>query len=145
MPLLFPLAAVLNKMGYFGLVVRPRGLFDTDNLQKQGKPMQDQRSDSIRASASSGLVRLQGYMDVPEERLSAVTTALVAHIDLTRKEPGCLSFDVTLSETVPRRYIVAETFVHKPAFDAHQKRTKASDWFKVTDGIPRHYEITIDD
>ena len=85
---------------------------------------------------------LTGYIDVPADRLDAVSAALPAHIALTRKEPGCLSFDVTPDEDVPGRFNVAERFSSRADFDAHQVRMKSSPWAKVTAGIPRHYQIT---
>ncbi|MDA5556086.1 putative quinol monooxygenase [Shimia sp. MMG029] len=87
-------------------------------------------------------IRLTGHIDVPTDRQSAVATALPAHIALTRAEPGCLAFDVTPDPNTEGRYQVAELFTDRAAFDAHQARAAASDWAKVTAGIPRHYQIT---
>lgn len=89
-------------------------------------------------------VILTGYIDVPADRLQAVTSALPEHIRLTRAEPGCLSFDVTPDPDFPGRFNVAERFTDKTAFQAHQTRTAASDWARITDGIPRQYEIRED-
>lgn len=86
-------------------------------------------------------VRLTGYIDVPEDRLAEVSTALPNHIALTLAEAGCLSFEVTPDPDLPGRFNVAELFVDRAAFDAHQARAKASHWFAVTQGIPRHYQI----
>lgn len=88
-------------------------------------------------------VFLTGHIDVPLARLEAVRAALPVHIELTRAEPGCLSFDVTEAEHPAGRFHVAEVFTDQMAFDAHQARTKASDWFKVTEGVPRSYEVTV--
>lgn len=90
----------------------------------------------------SGKVFLNGYIDVPAERLEAVLTALPVHIDLTRSEPGCLEFNVTECGTVSGRLLVAEVFESQEAFDAHQARTKASEWFDVTAGLKRNYSVT---
>ncbi|WP_294227074.1 antibiotic biosynthesis monooxygenase [uncultured Shimia sp.] len=87
------------------------------------------------------MIKLTGYIDVPADRLKAVVEALPDHIALTRAETGCLSFEVTPDATHQGRFQVAELFVDRAAFDAHQTRTKASDWAKVTNGIPRQYEI----
>ncbi|MUZ71129.1 antibiotic biosynthesis monooxygenase [Agrobacterium vitis] len=86
-------------------------------------------------------VFLDGHIDVTEDRLEAVKAALPEHIALTRAEPGCLSFNVEACPTVAGRFIVSEVFVDKAAFDAHQQRTKASNWFTVTQGIARDYTI----
>ncbi|MCF1482305.1 MULTISPECIES: putative quinol monooxygenase [Rhizobium/Agrobacterium group] len=86
-------------------------------------------------------VFLDGYIDVPEDRLVAVEAALPPHIELTRAEPGCISFNVTPCPDVAGRFLVSEVFADQAAFDAHQQRTRASHWFKVTKGIGRDYQI----
>ncbi|WP_371168663.1 putative quinol monooxygenase [Aliiroseovarius sp. 2305UL8-7] len=85
---------------------------------------------------------LTGYIDVPPDRLDEVTAALPAHIALTHQEPGCLEFDVTVDPIIPGRFNVSERFATRSDFDAHQARMKSSPWAKVTEGIPRQYEIT---
>jgi quinol monooxygenase YgiN len=92
-----------------------------------------------------GKVHLSGYLDIPADRLAAVTAALPAHLALTRAEPGCLTFDVTPSADHPGRFLVAEIFSDQSAFDAHQARAKASAWAVVTDGLVRHYTIRVED
>jgi quinol monooxygenase YgiN len=86
---------------------------------------------------------LSGHIDVPDDRLEAVKSALPQHISLTRAEAGCISFDVVQNDTISGRFMVSEVFVDQAAFDAHQVRTKNSDWFKTTEGIPREYSITV--
>jgi quinol monooxygenase YgiN len=89
-------------------------------------------------------VYLDGHIDVPKTRLDAVAAALPAHLALTRAEPGCLSFNVTPCTEVAGRFLVSEAFANQAAFDAHQARTKASEWFEVTAGIPRDYKIRVE-
>ncbi len=96
-------------------------------------------------SSDDQKVYLDGHIDVPAERLAAVEGALPAHIALTRAEAGCISFEVVASATVEGRFMVTEVFVDQAAFEAHQQRTKSSDWFKVTEGIPRAYSIRVGD
>jgi len=91
----------------------------------------------------SQMVYLNGYIDVPKDRIAKVEAALPLHIELSRGEPGCVSFVVVPSTQIEGRFKVAELFVDQAAFDAHQKRTRASAWFKVTEGIPREYEIRV--
>ncbi len=86
-------------------------------------------------------IQLTGYIDVPADRLALVSAALPEHIRLTRAETGCISFDVTPSSEVDGRFDVAEVFADRNSFDAHQKRAGATNWAKVTKGIPRHYQI----
>ena len=92
-----------------------------------------------------GRVRLEGYLEVPPERITQVVAALPAHIALTRAEPGCLAFEVSQSATTPGHFLVAETFVDQAAFDLHQARTRASAWAEVTAGLNRHYTVTVAD
>lgn len=87
------------------------------------------------------MIKLTGYIDVPADRVEAVSKALPRHVALTRAEPGCLSFDVTPDFSVPGRFQVAELFTDQKAFDAHQNRTKSSEWAIVTADIPRTYQI----
>ncbi len=87
-------------------------------------------------------IQLKGYMDVTPERIDAVTKAVGDHIALTRAEPGCLSFEVTPCPDVTGRFLVAETFADRAAFDHHQSRTSTSPWAEITAGLPRDYTIT---
>ena len=88
---------------------------------------------------------LTGYIDVPDNRIDSVKSALKEHISLTRAEEGCISFDVVPSDTIVGRFMVSEIFANQTAFDAHQKRTKKSIWFETTEGIPRQYSIKAGD
>ena len=87
---------------------------------------------------------LSGHIDVPEDRIEAVRAALPTHIALTRAEPGCLSFLIVEERCRPGRFNVSERFTDRAAFDAHQDRTKASEWALITAGIPRSYTVTED-
>jgi len=91
-----------------------------------------------------GTVTLTGHIDVPAVRMEDIQAALPAHIALTCAEPGCLSFEVTPCPDVEGRFLVSEAFVDQQAFDAHQARTKASEWAKASEGIPRDYSIKIE-
>ncbi len=86
-------------------------------------------------------IQLIGYIDVPTDRLAEVGAALPEHIRLTHAETGCISFNVTPSPNVAGRFDVAEVFVDRASFDAHQERTRTSNWAKVTKDIPRQYRI----
>jgi len=66
---------------------------------------------------------------------------LPEHIRLSRAESGCLQFDVT-QDADPLVWTVSERFTTRDAFDAHQRRVKASAWGQATNGIMRSYEVT---
>lgn len=87
------------------------------------------------------MIKLTGCIDIPADRLDAVKTALPDHIALTRAEAGCLSFEVTPDPSHPGRFAVAERFIDRAAFEAHQTRVGTSPWAEVTAGIARHYQI----
>ncbi|WP_346348158.1 putative quinol monooxygenase [Shewanella olleyana] len=67
--------------------------------------------------------------------------ALTLHTELTRKEPGCISFNVTQCDSDIFRFYVNEEFIDKAAFDFHQQRVKQSDWSQVSQLAVRHYSI----
>jgi quinol monooxygenase YgiN len=66
------------------------------------------------------------------------------HVRLTRAEPGCLSFEVTRVEDDPARFRLREAFRDRPAFEAHQVRTRASRWFAESQSLRRDFKITGD-
>ncbi len=88
-----------------------------------------------------GNVRLTGKLIcLSDAEVALVRDFLPEHIRLTLEEPGCISFDVTQSGD-PLVWIVEEVFVDQAAFDAHQTRTRASQWAKKTASIQRDYRI----
>ncbi|HHL20029.1 MAG TPA: antibiotic biosynthesis monooxygenase [Aliiroseovarius sp.] len=87
-------------------------------------------------------VRLTGHVDVPADAWSDVLDALPDHVALTLAEPGCLRFEVTPDPGQPHRLQVREAFRDRAAYLAHQKRSRASRWGKLTRGFPRSYQIT---
>ena len=56
-------------------------------------------------------ITLKGFILVPESDLSAVISELPNHIALTRKEKGCLVFDVLQDDDNSFRFSVVEVFV----------------------------------
>ncbi|MEM7348248.1 MAG: antibiotic biosynthesis monooxygenase [Chloroflexota bacterium] len=85
---------------------------------------------------------LKGHIVVPDSDLAAVKEELIVHIDLTRKEEGCLVFNVTQDETDNNKFYVYEEFINEVAFSNHQKRVRSSKWGLVTKNVERFYEIT---
>lgn len=89
-----------------------------------------------------GRIRLEGYLEVPSDRMAAVAAALPEHIALTQAEPGCLHFSVTPSPDAPDHLLVSELFIDQAAFEQHQARAAASPWAEITRGLARHYTVT---
>ena len=87
-----------------------------------------------------GEVRLSGWLVcATEAEAEAVRAHLPDHLDLTRSEPGCLSFEVT--EAGPLRWRVEERFRDRAALAAHRDRAGATVWAKATQGIERRYRV----
>lgn len=83
---------------------------------------------------------LSGTLTCKADDARIVRDALPEHIRLSRAEPGCLRFEVV--ETAPGVFSVSEEFIDRAAFDAHQTRTRASEWWAATAHIPRDFEVT---
>jgi (4S)-4-hydroxy-5-phosphonooxypentane-2,3-dione isomerase len=86
-------------------------------------------------------IHLTGHIDVPPDRLEAVTKALAEHIRLTRAEAGCELFEVRPVPGTPGRFSVEEVFRSRTDFEAHQERAAASYWARASAGLARHYRI----
>lgn len=66
---------------------------------------------------------------------------LPEHIRLSRAEPGCLTFDVKPTDD-PLVWRLDESFADGAAFEAHQARTRSSDWFRATAHLKRDFRVT---
>jgi quinol monooxygenase YgiN len=75
------------------------------------------------------------------EEADIVRTYLPEHIRLSREEPGCLTFNVVPTDD-PLIWQLDESFTDRAAFEAHQARTRASDWYAATAHIGRDFHIT---
>jgi quinol monooxygenase YgiN len=86
-------------------------------------------------------VRLSGQLVCQTRNEAAVVLQhLPLHVELTRAEPGCESFEVRQTDD-PLVWQVDERFTDTAAFEAHQARVAASEWGRVTAGIERRYTI----
>ena len=75
-----------------------------------------------------------------DDQAAIVRRYLPEHIRLSRAEPGCLSFEVTPTAD-PMIWQVEESFTDRAAFDAHQTRTKASEWAQRSAAIRREFRL----
>jgi quinol monooxygenase YgiN len=78
-----------------------------------------------------------------EAEADIVRRHLPTHIDLSRAEPGCLTFNVDPTEDL-LVWRLDESFRDRAAFEAHQARTRASEWFAATAGLARDFKVTGD-
>ncbi|OUS27388.1 antibiotic biosynthesis monooxygenase [Gammaproteobacteria bacterium 45_16_T64] len=86
-------------------------------------------------------VILQGYIIVPDEDMDRVLKALPKHIELTRKESGCIVFNVEQDEDNKHRFNVYEEFESTESFELHQLRVRSSYWGEITQNVERHYTV----
>ncbi len=86
-------------------------------------------------------VRLSGRLVCRDaEEAAIVRVYLPLHLDLTRVELGCLSFQVRPTVD-PLVWTVDELFADEAAFRAHQARVAVSEWGRATAEIERSYVI----
>jgi len=95
------------------------------------------------ANLPQHVFRLEGYIDVPMDRIDAVTQALKEHIRLTREEPGCIFFSVGACPDIEGRFLVSEAFVDEAAFNYHQERAGKSEWAVASADVSRDYKTWI--
>ncbi len=98
---------------------------------------------SHTSGGDSGLAKtiLSGHIVVPAKDLSGVLAALPTHIELTRKEPGCLEFRVERDGQRADIFHVYEEFVDCAAFEAHQARIAGTAWQEASAHVERHYTV----
>lgn len=86
-------------------------------------------------------IQLTGRLVCRNAAEAAIVAAhLPEHIEVTRAERGCLSFEVAATDD-PLVWTVEERFTSEDAFAAHQARVAGSDWGRSTAGIERQYDI----
>ncbi|WP_343068468.1 alpha/beta fold hydrolase [Brachybacterium halotolerans] len=95
-----------------------------------------------RSTPAPGRVELRGTLVCADDQeADLVRRHLARHVELTRAEPGCLAFHVEPTED-PLVWTVAETFVDRESFAAHQARVAASAWGQATERIRRDYRVS---
>jgi len=90
-------------------------------------------------------VILEGYIVVPDADLLRVQAELPNHIALTRKELGCLVFNVSQCKVHRNRFRVYEEFASQNDFEVHQERVHNSAWGAISRNVERHYIISSSD
>ncbi len=85
------------------------------------------------------MITLTGTITIPTAEQPAILPLLDVHVRLTLAEQGCIRFSVTRDAENPERFRVDEAFVDGAAFDAHQKRTRESEWGVETAHLARDF------
>lgn len=94
----------------------------------------------MKEEHSVSKILLTGTMTCAAHEVDHVLALLPEHIRLSRAEPGCLQFDLWQDEVRPTEFHVTEVFRDARAFEAHQDRTRNSDWFRVTGHMARDFK-----
>ncbi|NDR58272.1 putative quinol monooxygenase [Aliiruegeria sabulilitoris] len=89
-------------------------------------------------------ITVTGYIDVPEDRRAVVAPAFEEHMRLSLLEPGCEMFELRQDSDVPGRFHVSERYADSDALEAHKARAAASDWARISEGLPRNLEFVED-
>ncbi|WP_322972785.1 putative quinol monooxygenase [Arthrobacter polaris] len=72
--------------------------------------------------------------------IAIIAEFLPRRIELTRADPGCISFEVKPTGD-PRVWDVCECFQDAGSFELHQGRVASSEWGRATAGITRSYSV----
>ncbi|GAB3547750.1 antibiotic biosynthesis monooxygenase [Arthrobacter tumbae] len=84
---------------------------------------------------------LSGQLVCSDQNQAAIVARfLPLHVELTRAEQGCLSFEVKVTEN-PLVWQVDEQFQDAASFRLHQQRVSGSAWGRATADIARRYEV----
>ncbi len=86
-------------------------------------------------------VRVTGYLQVPEDELASVLAGLGQHIELSRQEAGCLTFDIQQDDANPCRLNLYEEYQDQAAFEAHKQRAGNSAWASVSKNVERFLDV----
>ena len=84
---------------------------------------------------------VNGTITCDTAELGIFLEAVAEHIRLSRTEPGCIEFEIRQSADDPCRFLVAERFENRAAFEAHTTRTRASAGWGKTRHMPRDFVI----
>jgi len=87
------------------------------------------------------MIRLRGQLRcMTADERAAVIAHVADHINLSRAEPACLSFDIAETDD-PLVFEVMESFRDRAGFETHQARTRDSAWFAATRHILRDFRV----
>lgn len=86
-------------------------------------------------------VILEGFIEFSDQDLPLILNELAHHVSLTRREEGCVIFQVDQDLEKKNRFKVYEEFKSRLDFEHHQERVKASYWGKITQNAVRSYSI----
>jgi quinol monooxygenase YgiN len=73
------------------------------------------------AEVPKDAVILTAIVKAKPDQVEAVKEALMSLVGPTRKEPGCLCYNLHQSKTDPTHFMFYEQWANKDAFDAHGK------------------------
>ena len=87
------------------------------------------------------MLRLNCFIKVAEENRATVVNAAKALVEASRKEDGCLAYDLFESATIPEHLMICETWRDQKALDSHSVSAHFAEYV----GIMRsHAEMHLD-
>lgn len=89
----------------------------------------------------AGNIVVNGTITCKPEELDIVAPGLAEHVRLTNAEEGCISFSIDAADDTPCVFVVSERFVNKAAFEAHGARTRAAEWWGLSQNCSRDLNI----
>lgn len=76
-------------------------------------------SENIKTDTTHNMLRLNCFIKVNGENRAEVVRAAKALVEASRKEEGCLAYDLFESATIPEHLMICETWRDQDTLDAH--------------------------
>lgn len=90
------------------------------------------------------MVTLKGTIRIPFGEQARALPALGHHIRATRREVGCLHFEITQDRVDAELFHVDEAFLDYAGFARHQRLGRRRHWGRLSQGFHRDFQITTD-
>ena len=87
-------------------------------------------------------VRVTGTLTATGTDIETARRLIPDHVALSRAEAGCLRFNLTEAPDQPGLWRLDELFADRAAFEAHQRRTRASLWGRKSAGMVRDFTVS---
>lgn len=87
----------------------------------------------------------EGYFNIPLKDFDTILAAYDAHVQLSREEPGNITYEYRLDDAIKGRIQITESYLNRQAFDDHLTRTKATNWPEISKDVIRHIDVKTGD
>lgn len=85
---------------------------------------------------------IRGYIDFPSDQFAKLKSDWETHVDLSRQEEGCISFEYTYDAQRTGRVHISEIYTDEAAFEAHKARAMQAGWVELSKDAERHFEMS---